>query len=828
MNRTRHRGRVAVLLAALRAATFAHLHAADGVWSATPADGAWENTANWNEGTVPGTTGTTDNPDTATFSSASTTLHVLPDAGRNVKDIVFDTAAAGPYVIGETDGNALLLSDGGTVRATSSAGSAQRVDAPLRLQGERGNHRFASDSANSARVLNFGGAVSGASTEGNTTTLTLDGGNTGANMLAGAVADGTSGGTLAIAKKGVGTWQLAGANSYSGGTTLDAGTLRLHNAMAIGTGLLTIHGGTLMNASGAGVSLSTANSQLWSGDFSFAGKATQSDPKVSWNLSLGTGPVTLSGDRTVTVTGYSSVNGWQWTTATLSVDGAISDGGHGYSLAKDGHAQLALNGTNTFSGGFTLNAGTVVVGNASAFGTGPISVNGGTIRNNASVTLKYNNPWIWNGSFGVSYPMNAVMNIGTGGVTLTGDITVTFGADAWGTVWVVPSVIGENGGSRTLTVTSGGSNPGGLHLTAANTYSGGTVMYGATIRLGHPRCLGTGPFTIHGGGLSQPTGSGPLEGISGQLWAGNFNMSATAGAINLGTAPIRLVGNPVVTLDNGQATLPAIISGEGAGLTLRGTQWSGTFTLSGANTFDGGLTIIAANSTFTINLNHPSAPGTGPLTLAPGGTAALRFNNASAAEFAFANNNAQNWNTSFTYVGTRSLDMGTGTVTLGTNVTVTVSANTLTISGPIVEDGATPRGLRKTGAGTLALAGAGAYAGGTAVAAGVLSAEPGGTLGTGPVSVDPPGRLVLKHGDAIADDAVVTLNRAEDACGKMEIAAGVVERVGSVILDGVVHDAPGTSFGATGSGANVQSDDFFLGTGILRITAPENTMLIVR
>jgi hypothetical protein len=62
----------------------------------------------------------------------------------------------------------------------------------------------------------------------------------------------------------------------------------------------------------------------------------------------------------------------------------------------------------------------------------------------------------------------------------------------------------------------------------------------------------------------------------------------------------------------------------------------------------------------------------------------------------------------------------------------------------------------------------------------------------------------------------------------MEIAAGVVERVGGVILGGAVHDTPGTSFGATGSGANVENDDFFLGTGILRITAPENTMLIVR
>jgi hypothetical protein len=34
--------------------------------------------------------------------------------------------------------------------------------------------------------------------------------------------------------------------------------------------------------------------------------------------------------------------------------------------------------------------------------------------------------------------------------------------------------------------------------------------------------------------------------------------------------------------------------------------------------------------------------------------------------------------------------------------------------------------------------------------------------------------------------------------------------------------------GATGSGANVQSDDFFLGTGILRITAPTSTIVTIR
>ena len=110
-----------------------------------------------------------------------------------------------------------------------------------------------------------------------------------------------------MTKNGAGSLTLAGANTYTGGTYLNAGTLKIGNAAALGHlggGPLTINGGTL-DATAAGYTLNSNNAQNWNGDFTFVGTG---------NLNLGTGAVTLGASRTVTV----SAN-------TLTVGGTIGD-----------------------------------------------------------------------------------------------------------------------------------------------------------------------------------------------------------------------------------------------------------------------------------------------------------------------------------------------------------------------------------------------------------------------------------------------------------------------------------------------------------------------
>jgi autotransporter-associated beta strand protein len=394
-------------------------------------------------------------------------------------------------------------------------------------------------------------------------------------------------------------------------------------------------------------------------------------------------------------------------------------------------------------------------------------------------------------------------------------------------------VIAESGGSRSLTVASGGSNPGALNLAAANSFTGGTILNGGVIRISNTQALGTGTFTVAalGGGISQNTGGSPLIGITNQVWSGNISMSATAGAINLGTSPVTVTpGSCTITLDNGSATVGGNISGAGASLTFRGTGYQGNFIFTGTNTFDGGLTLQPGTAnTLTLNMYNASTIGTGPLTINQGSGQAVRFDNSSGVPVTLTYNNPQKWNnSSFSFVGTTNLNMGTGAVTLGTNVTLSANANTLTLGGAIGQVDATPRSLRKIGAGTLAIAGAGTYAGGTVVTNGTLSVEVGGVLGVGAVTVSPPGKIVLKHGEAIADDAAVTLTRIGTSYGKMDLIADVVERVGSVVLDGVTYSEPGTSFGAVGTGSTVESNNFFLGTGQLKITTSGTTTILIR
>ncbi|HKD38159.1 MAG TPA: hypothetical protein VKB78_15200, partial [Pirellulales bacterium] len=93
--------------------------AASGTWSSTATTGAWPTTGNWASGIVPGATSGITNSDTATFNSASSTLLVTPDAGRNLEFIIFDASAPG-YTIGTTGGNALMLTAGGEIQIAST------------------------------------------------------------------------------------------------------------------------------------------------------------------------------------------------------------------------------------------------------------------------------------------------------------------------------------------------------------------------------------------------------------------------------------------------------------------------------------------------------------------------------------------------------------------------------------------------------------------------------------------------------------------------------------------------------------------------------------
>jgi autotransporter-associated beta strand protein len=143
-------------------------------------------------------------------------------------------------------------------------------------------------------------------------------------------------GAASVTKNGDGVVSLFTDNAYTGPTTLNAGTLNINNIYALGSGLFVINGGVIDNTSGAAVTLLNNNAQTWGSDLVFGG---------SNDLNLGNGPVTLAASHDVSVSA-----------GDLTVGGVISGTGP---LSKSGSGTLTLSGINSYTGGTSINDGTL-------------------------------------------------------------------------------------------------------------------------------------------------------------------------------------------------------------------------------------------------------------------------------------------------------------------------------------------------------------------------------------------------------------------------------------------------------------------------------------
>lgn len=101
-------------------------------------------------------------------------------------------------------------------------------------------------------------------------------------------------GSTSLVMTGPGALTINTNNGYTGGTLLGGGLLNLGNSGALGSGTLTISGGSIDNTSGAALTLANNIPQNWNSNFTFRG----SNP-----LNLGTGPVALGTSATVTLGG---------------------------------------------------------------------------------------------------------------------------------------------------------------------------------------------------------------------------------------------------------------------------------------------------------------------------------------------------------------------------------------------------------------------------------------------------------------------------------------------------------------------------------------------
>ncbi|NBU60110.1 MAG: hypothetical protein EBS23_10230, partial [Betaproteobacteria bacterium] len=285
-------------------------------------------------------------------------------------------------------------------------------------------------------------------------------------------------------------------------------------------------------------------------------------------------------------------------------------------LIKSGNASLTLSGTNTYTGGTAISAGTVVAGDDSAFGTGAVTFADGT-------TLR-------------ALDSQGLPRTLSNNVTLNGRTTVhvPFG----NATDIILSGVISGAGSLGLTSDFNGR---WLSLSGNNTFTGGVEIFADSgsnpnIRVAHSNALGTGTLTITG---TPRTGTDQLIAV-----ANNLNL---ANAVSLGSGASFGINTNGNTL-----TMSGVMSGTGA-LRKNGT---GTLTLSGANTYTGSTTI-----------------GTGTLSLtAAGGNGGLKTSGFDVSSGATLNFNVtsgirdyiQSGSVAFTGSGTLT-KTGAGTLKFG-------------------------------------------------------------------------------------------------------------------------------------------------------------------
>ena len=486
-----------------------------------------------------------------------------------------------------------------------------------------------------------------------------------------------------LSKSGTGALTLTATNTYSGATTITAGSVVLSGAGSVNTSsgiivsgsgakfvqvsalastpALTLTQGTLdgTNAVGAvtvgngtgGVVANgngTSTRALTAASLAFSGAATinlRTDGSAVGLLVTGALATTpANGQVTVNVTAGPAlwVNGTTYNLIKFgSFGGAATDFTRG-TIAGLGARQSATIGVDSGSGYVTL-----TISGDMPYWTGASSAN-----------------WTTNS---VANPKNWKLETAGSAVDFLTDDAVVLDDRAVGNLAVnlaenvspVSTFFNNKTNDFTL-VSSGGygiasgfvvkNGTGTVTLVTANTYTGNTTVNDGTLQLGN--------------GVTD-----------GSL--------ATASAIaNNG----RLVYN----VASAQSAANAI-SGSGT-VTKKG---AGALTLSGANTLTGNTTLEAG----TLNVNNASALGntaSGALVI-NGGT----LDNTSGADVTTTAAKAQTWAGDFTFTGSKNLNVNGGVATLtGSGArTVNIAANTLTIGSMF----STNAGLTKTGSGTLNL-----------------------------------------------------------------------------------------------------------------------------
>ncbi|WP_424631033.1 autotransporter domain-containing protein [Bradyrhizobium sp. SYSU BS000235] len=608
------------------------------------------------------------------------------------------------------------------------------------------------------------------------------GGNNQDTTLSGAVSDcgasgndcqnaGAVGGSLV--KTGTGTLTITSANTYTGGTTISAGTVQIGDAMTAGSivGSVNVGSGTTFSAVNGNLSgiqrINNSGVTEFHGNTNPINAFITNDAGGVVDFAGSTGP---AGDGKLNAASLAGAGNFYLGSNTLTlndgfnttVSGVISDcgaggtacntpGATGGALVKAGSGALTLIGANTYTGGTTVNGGLLVLGDATAKGSivdnvtvGPVGtlqlintdLGAVTSIDNAGLVFFRNSTSASNVALNNSNFMSFLDTSTAGNAAITNSGMLFFS----NTSTAGNAAITNNAGGKVDF--SASSGPNGDHKLSAGSIAGAGDFYlgGNALTVGgnNQSTVVSGIISDCGAGGNACSASGATGGMLVKAGTGDLTLSG-ANSYSGGT----WVAAGTLSLANNDALgTGAVMLDPNTTLHLAGVQIANTvnvwgdpnIAVTGANSLNsiagsGDINILGTSASATTDVLTLNGPNTYTAdTFVGNGTASA------AATLKGGGANALSANSTTTVTANSVLDLngfdqaigalaGAGTVTNGGGSAATLTANgnnSSTIFSGVIENGSAPTALTKAGTGTLVLSGTNTFTGATTVNAGRL------------------------------------------------------------------------------------------------------------
>lgn len=604
--------------------------ATNRVWAGgSGSDNNWSSNPNWNTVAAPGWAG-----DSVAFGGG-TRLTPLMETNYSVMGLTFNSGASS-FTLGASASRFLTLTGSGI---TNNSTASQSVNIPLSLGAAQTLNAAAGSLTFSQNITNNGNL------------LTVSGNS---NTTVSAAITGSAG----LVKAGTGTLTLLGTSSYTGTTTVNAGTLAVSGSVpstniiyvggAAGKATLTVSGtlkqqnllignalgatgavyqtsGTIVVTNGGGDGLNVGNIAGSFGYYNISGGTTLANGiAVGGENNTGTGFSGTGGNGLMDVFGGTVTNlGWcvmargdTNETGVLNVYGGLfsySGGGISDCWGTNQTAIINVLGgvvSNSTAVGINLNRA------GYAANTGIMNLNGGTVQANsisgANARLNFNGGTLKAGAANAAFVSGpSAANVYSNGATINNNgyaVTVS-------TPLTAPTGNGVNG---IASFTSGAGYIAPPIITV-NRGAGDTTGVGATAIAQIDRAAGTvtnilvtcpgvnytatPTFTLTGGGATTPatiTGQPPTANSSGGFtMTGPGTLTLPSGNSYTGSTLVNggtlRFAPPVLQMSFDNVNGTTVVNQGGGGATMNGTL-TGTATITGGGRFGNALSIPAGDS----------------------------------------------------------------------------------------------------------------------------------------------------------------------------------------------------------------------------------------